>query len=207
MVLSWVWTGMVAIAIVYSLLTGRVDEAAKGAFDGAGQAVEISIAMAGVLCLWTGVMEVMKQSGLAAGLSRLLSPVLGWLFPSARKDGEAMEAISANVSANVLGLGNAATPMGIRAARRLQQLHGGGPMACRDLSTLLVLNTASVQLVPATLAGLRASLGAPRPFDILPHVWLTSVCALACALVLIKLLQGMDKKRDRWRETAGGAAI
>ncbi len=187
--LSWVWTAMVALSLGYALLTGRVDAVAKGAFDGAAQAVELCLSMAGVLCLWSGVMAVMRASGLADGLSRLLRPILGRLFPSARRDTEAMQAISANVSANLLGLGNAATPSGVRAAKRLQALNGGGNLACPDLATLLVLNTASIQLIPATVGGLRASLGSAAPFDILPAVWLSSLCAVVLGVTLIKLLQ------------------
>jgi spore maturation protein A len=180
---------MVGIAIVYGLLNGTMEATAKGAFDGAASAVELCLSMAGIICLWTGVMSVMQKSGLAKSLSRLLSPVLGVLFPSARRDTAAMEAISANVSANLLGLGNAATPLGIKAARRLQEINGGGTAACGDLSMLLVLNTASIQLIPATVAALRVSLGASQPFSILPHVWITSVCSLTAALGCMALLR------------------
>ena len=196
--LSWSWVIMVAASLGYALLTGNTAALATGAFDGAAQAVQLCIAMAGILCLWSGVMAVMRASGLAGGLAKLLSPVLGLIFPSAKHDSEAMEAISANVSANVLGLGNAATPAGVRAAKRLQKINEEkntrrcdvaaqaaygtcfagrhtafyereqeGKVACRDLATLLVMNTASVQLIPATVGGVRASMGASAPFDIL----------------------------------------
>ena len=194
--LAWSWAVMVALALGYGVLTGQADAVTKGALDGAASAVELCLAMAGVLCLWSGVMAVMKASGLAVGLSRLMTPLLGWLFPSARRDGEAMEAISANVSANMLGLGNAATPAGVRAARRLQVIHGGGKLACNDLCTFLVLNTASIQLIPATVGGVRASLGAAQPFDILPAVWLTSLSALAVGLLLIKTMQRFGRRRS-----------
>jgi spore maturation protein A len=174
---------MVAVAVVYGLISGSVEAVAKGAFDGAASAVELSLSMAGIMCLWTGVMSVMQKSGLAGTLARLMSPFLKALFPSARHDRPSMEAISANVSANLLGLGNAATPLGIKAARRLQQLNGGGTQACADFSMLLVLNTASIQLIPATIAALRVSMGSTQPFSVLPHVWIASACALLAALL------------------------
>ncbi|MDR3207385.1 MAG: spore maturation protein A [Oscillospiraceae bacterium] len=188
MVLSWVWLGMAAVSVVFGLLTGRIEAVSRGALEGAGAAVQLCIAMAGVLCLWSGIMEVMRRCGLAGGLARLLRGPLGLLFPGARGDGEAMEALSANVSANLLGLGNAATPLGLRAARRLHTLSGGGRSASNDLCMLVVLNTASLQLVPATVAGVRTAAGSAAPFDILPAVWVTSVCSVLVGVLAAKLL-------------------
>jgi spore maturation protein A len=188
MVLSWVWLGMAALSVVFGLLTGRIEAVSRGALEGAGAAVTLCLAMAGVLCLWSGVMEVMRRCGLAGGLARLLRGPLGFLFPGARRDGEAMESLSANVSANLLGLGNAATPLGLRAAKRLHTLSGGGRTASNDLCMLVVLNTASIQLIPATVAGARAAAGSAAPFDILPAVWVTSVCSVLVGVIAAKLL-------------------
>ncbi len=188
MVLSWVWLAMAAISVVCGLLTGRIEAVAKGAVEGANAAVTLCIAMAGVLCLWSGVMEVMRLSGLSEKLAHGLHRPLGFLFPGARRDREAMESISANVSANLLGLGNAATPLGLRAARRLHALSGQVKTASNDLCMLIVLNTASIQLIPATVAGVRAAAGAAAPFDILPPVWITSVCSVVAGVLAAKLL-------------------
>jgi len=180
---------MVALALVYALLTGNTEALTRGAFDGASQAVTLCIAMAGALALWSGVMAVMRASGISRGIARLLAPLLGLLFSSARRDKEAMEHISTNVSANLLGLGNAATPAGVAAAKRLQQINGGGTVACKDLATFLVINTASIQLIPATVGGMRAGMGAASPFDILLPVWVTSLLAVTVAVGLIKTFQ------------------
>ena len=188
MVLSWVWVGMVVASVVCGLLTGRMDEVSRGAMEGARMAVELCVTMAGVLLLWNGVMEVMRQSGLSSGLARLLRRPLGLIFPGARRDEEAMGSLSANVSANFLGLGNAATPLGLRAAKRLHVLSGRGRAASDDLCMLVVLNTASIQLIPATVAGLRAAAGAQNPFDILPAVWVSSVCSVVVGVLAAKLL-------------------
>jgi len=182
--MAWIWTGMVALSLLFGLLNGTVSQVATAAMEGAGAAVTLCLALAGVICLWSGVMEVIRRGGLAASLARLLRPVLVRLFPENRENQEAMEALSANVSANLLGLGNAATPLGIRAAAAMKR----GSVATDDLCMLVVLNTASIQLIPATVAGLRAAAGASSPFDILPAVWLTSVCSVAAGIWTAKLL-------------------
>ena len=150
--------------------------------------------MAGVLCLWSGVMSIMKASGLMDGLSRLFRPLLGRLLPRACRDPETLAALSGNVSANLLGLGNAATPLGIRAARRMAE--GCGGTASNELCTLVVLNTASVQLLPTTVAGVRAALGSESAFDILPAVWMASALSVAAGLLAAKLLGRLWTRRE-----------
>ena len=186
MEMAWVWTGMVTLSLVFGLLSGNLDAVANAALEGARSAIELSLAMAGVLCLWSGVMEIMNASGLSAGLARLFRPVLRRLLPNACKDPETLAAVSANVSANLLGLGNAATPLGIRAARRMAK--GCGGVASDELCRLVVLNTASIQLIPATIASVRAAAGCETPFDILPAVWLASVLSVAAGLTAERLL-------------------
>ena len=150
-----------------------------------------SLAMAGALCLWSGVLEVMARSGMADGLSRLLRPVLRRLLPRAGDDSETLAALSANVSANLLGLGNAATPAGIRAAQRMAQ--GCGGVASDELCRLVVLNTASIQLLPSTVAAIRAGLGCAAPLDILPAVWLSSAVSVTAGLLCAGLLQRLGR--------------
>lgn len=183
--MSLLWTGMVAVAILCGLATGRGPEVAAAAVEGTSAAVQLALSIAGMLCLWTGVMEVMRRSGLADKLSRLLGPILRRLFPQAARDAETMDSISANVSANLLGLGSAATPLGLEAARRLARRSPG--VASDSLCMLVVCNTASIQLIPTTVASVRAAQGCAAPFDILPAVWLASslsvgVGILACII-------------------------
>ena len=186
MAMAWIWTGMVAVSVVYGLVNGTIGAVGAAALEGAQAAVDLCVSMAGVLCLWSGVMAVMEACGLTAGLSRLFRPVLRRLLPDACRDRETRAAVSANVSANLLGLGNAATPAGIQAARRMAV--GCGGTASDELCRLVVLNTASVQLLPSTVAALRGGLGSAAPLDILPAVWLSSALSvtagLACARVL-----------------------
>ena len=181
MEIAWVWTGMVTLSLAFGLLSGNLDAVAAAALEGAGSAIELSLSMAGVLCLWSGVMEIMNASGVSAGLARLFRPLLRRLLPEASRDPETLAAVSANVSANLLGLGNAATPLGIRAARRMAK--GCGGTASDELCRLVVLNTASIQLVPATIASVRAAAGCGTPFDILPSVWLASALSVTAGLL------------------------
>lgn len=181
MAMAWLWTGMVAVSLVFGILGGTLDTLSGAALEGAQSAVELCLAMSGVICLWTGVMEVMNQCGLTASLARLFRPLLRRLLPQASRDSETMAAISANLAADMLGLGNAATPLGIRAARRMSR--GCGGAASNELCMLVVLNTASIQLIPSTLAGVRTSLGAADPFDILLPVWAASILSVAAGLL------------------------
>ena len=191
--MAWIWTGMAVLSILCGLATGRGELVAAAAVEGAQAAVELCVSIAGMLCLWTGVMEVMRRSGLAEGLSRLLRPVLSLLFPQVSGDRGVMDSISANVSANLLGLGNAATPLGIQAARRMAR--GCGGTASDELCLLVVLNTASIQLLPATIASVRGASGAESPFDILPAVWLASALSVSVGILTAKCLAALG----RWR--------
>ena len=184
--MSMLWTGMVAAAILCGLATGRGPEVAAAAMEGARAAVDLCLSIAGMLCLWSGVMEVMRRSGLSGQLSRLLRPVLGRLFPEAAGDRRIMDSISANVSANLLGLGNAATPLGIEAAKGLAKKSPG--RASDGLCMLIVCNTASIQLIPTTVAAVRAAEGCAAPFDILPAVWLASALSVCTGILACKIL-------------------
>ena len=173
MVMSWIWCGLVGISLLCSVVSGSGNALASSVLQGAQAGVTLAISMAGAICLWSGVGQLMAHIGMTETLSRLLRPLLHRVFPATRKDTILAGDLSANICANFLGLGNAATPMGIRAAKRLKQ----GDTATDELCRLIVLNTASIQLIPANVAAVRASLGCAAPFDILPAVWVTSVCS------------------------------
>lgn len=185
MTMAWIWTGMAVLSILCGLATGRGDLVAAAAVEGAQAAVELCVSIAGMMCLWTGVMEIMRRSGLAEGLSRLLRPVLSTLFPQVSGDRGVMDSISANVSANLLGLGNAATPLGIEAVRRMERKNPG--TASDAMCMLVVCNTASIQLIPTTVASVRAAAGSSAPFDILPAVWLASALSVGVGIAACKL--------------------
>lgn len=173
MLMSWIWTGITAVSIFCASLTGSGSALAAATLRGAQAGVELAVTMAGSLCLWSGAAAVMETAGIMDCLSRLLRPLLYRIFPSTRQDAALARDLSANICANFLGLGNAATPLGIQAARRLKR----GNTATDELCRLIVLNTASIQLIPTNVAAVRSALGCQTPFDILPAVWITSLCS------------------------------
>ncbi len=181
MVISYVWCGFVIISAVFILLTGSGPAATKALLDGAGEALRISLTIAGPICLWAGIGQLMQAVGAAEQLSRIFMPLLKRLFPSVKKDPILAQHLSGNFCANLLGLGNAATPMGIRAVKRLQDPNTPTE-ATDEMCRLVVMNTASIQLLPTTVAALRHGAGAAAPFDILPCVWFTSILSVSAGL-------------------------
>ena len=183
MVMSWIWTAMIALSLLSAVLGGTLPLMTAALFDGAKSAVTLTLSLAGVLCLWSGILRVMERVGLSGKLAALLRPLLRFLFP------QAAAALSGNLTANLLGLGNAATPLGLKAVQRMKRL-SGGDRASNEMCRLIVMNTASVQLLPTTVAAVRSSLGAASPFDILPAVWVTSLCSVSLGLLAAKLMEG-----------------
>ena len=187
MSMTFVVTGLFVLSFIFGFGHGTMAEVSAAALTGASSAVELCLSMAGTLCLWSGVMTVLERSSLGFHLGRVLRVVLRRLFPKGGQDTEILTALSGNVSANLLGLGNAATPMGIRAATKMAE--GCGGVASNELCRLVVLNTASVQLLPTTVAALRSAAGCETPLDILPAVWLSSLISVAAGLGAAKLLE------------------
>ena len=173
MVMSYVWALLVGVSVVCAAVTGQMGALSGAVIQGAQSGITLAVSIAGSLCLWAGIGRAMERLGIAATLARMLRPLLHRLFPSTGQDAELAGALSANICANLLGLGNAATPPGIEAARRLAARSPGA--ASDELCRLIVLNTASIQLIPANVAAVRSSLGCAAPFDILPAVWIASV--------------------------------
>jgi len=171
------------ISTCWAVFTGHIPESGAAVLEGAEEAVRLCINISGAICLWSAAMELMERCGLSERLASALQPLLGRLFPESCRSKDARQALSENVSANLLGLGSAATPSGLRAARAMA--------ACcpQELGLLVVMNTASLQLLPTTIASLRAGMGAASPFDILPAVWLSSLASQAAGLGLAALLR------------------
>ena len=191
MSMSYVWSGMILLSFLFGLATGRLDQVASAALEGAGSAVDLCLSMAGTLCLWSGVMEILQQSNIS--LAGAFRPILRRLLPQASRDPETLEAISGNLSANLLGLGNAATPLGIRAATRMAR--GCQGIASNELCILVVLNTASIQLLPVTVAAIRSAAGCAAPFDILPAVWVSSILSVTAGVTAATVFS----RRRRYR--------
>lgn len=188
--MSWCISGMLVLSLLFGLARGTLPAVAAAAFSGADSAVRLCFSMLGTLCLWNGVMEVLRASRVDKKIARAFRPLLRRLLPRAAQDPETLAAVSANLSANLLGLGNAATPLGIQAAKRMAAgCHG---TASDELCLLVVLNTASIQLLPSTIAAVRSAAGCADPFDILPAVWVSSLLSVTVGITAARCLA-------RWR--------
>ena len=176
MVMTYIFTAILLLSIVFAAVTGRGAELAAAVPQGAQAGVTLAISIAGSICLWTGVGKLMERIGATAAQAKVLRPILHRLFPGTKTDPALANDLSANICANILGLGNAATPMGIQATKRMIDPKRPG-LATDQMCRLIVLNTASIQLIPANVAAVRSSLGCATPFDILPAVWITSLCS------------------------------
>ena len=188
--LNKVWAAMIAVSVFCALATGRMQQLSEAVLAGAGNAVQLIFGMMGMMCAWTGLMKIADAGGLTAILSRLLAPVLRRLFPAYPPESPAAKAICMNITANLLGLGNAATPMGLAAMKEMAAQNRGSHVADNSMVMFVVLNTASLQLSPTFMGTLRAQYGSATPFDILPAVWMVSAIALVAGLLAAKLLEG-----------------
>ncbi len=185
--MNYVFPILVIFSFVCAAFTGQMNELSASVVEGATNAVELIMRLVAMLCLWGGVMEIADSSGVTRGISRLLSPVIRLIFPRIRKEKDALEAISMNITANILGLGNAATPLGLEAMRRLQQINPDTSRASDEMIVFVVMNTAAMHIIPTTVATFRAQHGSVSPMSILPASFLTSFCALAVAIAAAKL--------------------
>lgn len=189
--MNYIWCGMIVISIVVSIFTGTVSETVNGAFEGAKNAVFMVLSFAGVMCFWTGLLKVAEKSGLSQKIEKLLKPLIRFLFPRAGE--ESKKYIAMNMTANLLGMGNAATPMGIKAMQNLDKENKRLEYASDDMCMLVVLNTTSLQLIPTTIISLRVAAGSENPFSVVLPIWISSLCAVIAAVTCAKLYFGRKK--------------
>ena len=170
------------ISLLFAIFTGNLSQLAGAILDGASKAVTLTIALVGVMGLWSGVMRVLEDIGVCRMIAKIISPILKFIFPETCRKGIATEEVAANISANMLGLGNAATPMGIKAMQEMSKANGGSDTASNDMITFVVMNTCAISLMPTTLIALRRAAGSENPFEILIPVW---ICSAVCTVVAV----------------------
>lgn len=187
--LNYIWFGLMAIALVVAAFNGTAEGVTKGAVDSAKTAVEIAIGLVGIMTLWLGIMRVAEAAGLVTLLGRLLRPVLRWLFPDIPADHPANGAIVLSTAANMLGLNNAATPLGIKAMEELQELNDQKDTASNAMVTFMAINTSGVQLIPATMIGVLAAAGAQQPTAIISTSIVATLVGTVAAVIAAKVLQ------------------
>lgn len=188
--MKWIFTVLIALSILFGILNGRMNDVSNSAISECINAIDLSITLAGSICLWSGLMRVAQKSGLTKIIAKLLSPVTNLIFKGLDKSSYALELICMNITANLLGLGNAATPLGIAAITELNKDIPSNQkgIASNHMIMLVVMNTASIQLIPTTVATLRIKYGSSTPLDILPAVWITSIISLSVGLVMAAFL-------------------
>jgi spore maturation protein A len=188
--LNYIWFALMAIALVVAIFTGTAPAVTKGAIDSAKTAVDISLGLVGIMTLWLGIMRVAERAGLIAMLGRVLRPFSRLLFPDVPPEHPAIGAMIMNVAANMLGLANAATPLGIKAMEELQTLNDGDKeTATNAMVTFMALNTAGIQLIPATIIAVLAAAGAKNPTAIIPTTIVASLCGALAAVTAARILQ------------------
>lgn len=188
--MSWLFTGMLVFSLLFGILNGRMEQVSIAAVNDCSNAVTLVIQLAGVMCLWSGLMRIAESSDLTGKLSRLFQSVMKLLFRRLPVDSKATKAIVMNLTANLLGLGNAATPLGIAAMKELEKTSQRKGVASDEMAMLVVLNTASLQLIPTTTAALRLANGSTAPMEILPAVWLASSVSILAGILTAKFLSG-----------------
>lgn len=188
--LNVIWIGLMVLSVICGVLTGRLDAVVHAVTESAKHAFEIALALTGVMTLWLGIMKVAEDAGLITLFSRLIAPIMRRLFPDVPADHPAMGAMAMNIAANMLGIGNAATPFGLKAMEHLQELNGESHTASNAMCMFLAINTSSVQLIPATAIALLAGAGASTPSDIIATALLATLCSTLVAIFLARWLQG-----------------
>ena len=187
MIISYIWLLLFVLSFITCLFSGSYSLPASALMDGAKAAVDMCIQLCGALCFWSGIMEVMRRSRISDKIAEIMQPFLSWLMPNCHDKKEIMDSESSNVAANLLGLGNAATPLGIKTVTAMAKTFGSSA-ATNDMCMFIVLNTASIQLLPTTVAAIRSSCGAQSAFDILPAVWITSIASVSAGIASAKLM-------------------
>lgn len=185
--MKWIFAGLLALSLIFGVVTGNMAEVTKGAINGPLDAAKMTLTLAGSICLWSGVMQIASEAGLTQNIARIFAPILSKLFRNMDKEDSALESISMNISANILGLGNAATPLGIEAMKKMQAKNRNKREASHNMILFVVINTSSLQLIPTTIATLRLAEGSSSPMEILPAMLMTSLCSLIAAVVFTKI--------------------
>ena len=192
--MSWIWFGLIAVSIICGIFTGKMNEVSKASIAGAGEAVALFLVLLATICLWSGLMKIADRAGITSVLQKALSPVTKRLFKDLKPGGSAMKAITMNIAANLLGLGNAATPLGLKAMKEMSAGAKDKKAATDSMVTFVVMNTASIQLIPTTIAAIRIRYGSLKPFDILPAMWFASAITLCFGIALSKMLAKSQHK-------------
>lgn len=186
--LNIIWPIFIIVSFIYAILNGRVAEVNNSIFESTKLAVELSISLLGTICLWNGIMQIATKTSIVKHLSKLLNPIIKRLFPDINKEEKVHEEITMNMIANIMGLGNAATPLGLKAMKSMQKKNKDKNRLSNSMAMFILINTASIQLIPTTVIAIRSSLGSNNPTAMIIPVWIATICAAVAAIVSAKIL-------------------
>lgn len=186
--LNIIWPIFIIISYIYAIFTGKVNEINNSVFESCQSAVNLTITFLGTMCLWSGIMQIAKKTTLVDKLTKFLNPIMKLLFPDVPKESAVHKEISMNMVANILGLGNAATPLGLKAMKSLQKENPKKDTLTNSMAMFIIINTASIQIIPTTVIAIRSSLGSKNPTSIIIPVWIATICAAVAGTITAKIL-------------------
>ncbi len=186
--LNFIWPIFIIVSFAYAILNGRISDVNNSVFNSTKSAVDLSISLLGTTCLWTGIMQIASSTNIVKHLSKILNPIMKKLFPDIKKEEKVHKEITMNIIANIMGLGNAATPLGLKAMKSMQTKNKDKNKLSNSMCMFIVLNTASIQLIPTTVIAIRSSLGSNNPTAMIIPVWIATICAATAAVLSAKLL-------------------
>lgn len=192
--LNKIWPFFIIISFIYALLNLKIPELNESIFNSCSQTVEMILSFLGIMCMWNGIMQIIKETTLINKIKRILRPFMKFLFPKLNTKSKAYEEMTMNIVANLLGLGNAATPLGLKAMQALQEENPDKEKLSDTMIMFLVLNTASIQIIPTTIIAIRSSLGSSNPAKIIIPVWISTIVAASAGIITVKLLSKRKEK-------------
>lgn len=196
--LNILWPIFIILSFLYAIFSGKVNEINNGIFESLSNAVELSITFLGTISLWNGIMEIAKKTTLVDKLTKLLKPIINFLFPDLKNNENVKKEISMNIIANILGLGNAATPLGLKAMKTMQKENRKKDTLSNSMMMFIVLNTASLQLIPTNVIAIRTSLNSENPTSIIIPVWIATIVAAIVGIVFTKILIKKTNRRNKF---------
>ena len=195
--LNKLWPIFIIVSFVYGIFTGRVEQMSNSIFESTASAVQLSITFLGTICLWNGMMEIVRKTSLMEKLTHLLRPAIQFLFPELKQNEKAKEEITLNMIANILGLGNAATPLGLKAMKTMQKDNSKKDTVSHSMAMFIVINTASIQIIPTTVIAIRASLGSNNPSYVIFPIWIATIGAAGVAILVTKCFIRREERKKR----------
>ena len=193
--MNYLWPILIIISFIISLFSGNIDNVNNSIFSSVSDVINLTLTLIGNMCLWCGLIKIIQETKLIKIINKILRPILNWLYPDAKNNKKAMENISINTVSNILGIGNAATPAGIKAMQELQDQNPNKEELSDAMLTLIVLNTTSIQLIPTTIIAIRSSLGASEPTNIIIPIWISTIVGTLVGVTCVKILCKIRNKR------------